>query len=63
MLDKSTKQRKIIEAILPELEKLAESLPQYGEISLKAKICDYKVGTISLGTEISRKIPQSVEGD
>jgi len=62
MLDKSIKQ-KVMERILPELEHLAENIPQYGEISLKAKICNFKVGTISLGTEISRKIEKTSEGE
>jgi len=62
MLDKSIKQ-KFFDVLLPELENLADNLPQYGEISLKAKICDYKVGTISLGKEIARKIPKTNGGE
>jgi len=62
MIDQSIKQ-KVMENILPQLEKLTENLPQYGEISLKVKICDYKVGTISLGTEISRKISKLEKGE
>jgi len=62
MLDNFIKQ-KVLERILPELEHLADNIPQYGEISLKAKICDFKIGTISLGTEISRRIEKTMEGE
>ena len=62
MIDKFNKQ-KIIQELLPELEKLVENLPQFGEISLRAKICDYKVGTISTAKEISKRIQKSNKGE
>ena len=62
MIDQLIKQ-KVLEELLPELENLADNLPQYGEISLRAKIYDYKVGTVTLGTEISKKIKKTTEGD
>jgi hypothetical protein len=46
----------IIAVLLPELEKLARNSPQYGELTMRVKISDYQVGTISLGIETSRKI-------
>ena len=61
MIDKSIKQ-KVIDELLSQLENLVDQLPQYGEISLKAKICDYQVGTVTLGTEISKRIKKTNEG-
>jgi hypothetical protein len=46
----------VMKTLLPELKKLARNIPAYGEISLKAKIADYKIGTISLGIDTSRRI-------
>ena len=55
MLIESEK-NKLLENILPHLKKLIEMTPQFGEISLKVKICDYKAGSINLGIECSQKI-------
>jgi hypothetical protein len=50
-----------LDVLLPLLEKLLDQLPQYGEISLRAKICDYKIGTTSVGIECSQKTPKPVK--
>ena len=62
MLNEITKQN-IIDMLTPKIRQLADNLPRHGEISLKAKICDYKVGTINIGVEISQKIPKTGEGE
>jgi len=62
MLDQKSKQM-VIDELVPRLEKLVDQMPQYGEISLRVKICDYKVGTTNLGVEISQRTPKSKEGD
>jgi hypothetical protein len=46
----------IMTVLTPELRKLAQNIPAYGEISLRAKIADYQIGTISLGIETARRI-------
>ena len=42
--------------LIPELEKLCRSAPQYGSISLRADLHDFGVGRVVLGIETSRKI-------
>jgi hypothetical protein len=60
MIDESFKER-VIRDIFPEITRLAENTLEYGEISLRAKISDYKVGTISIGIETARKTPKDEE--
>jgi len=60
LLDKSIKQN-VVEELLPELNNLVEHLPQYGEICLRVKICNFKVGTISTAKEISKRVQKSKE--
>jgi hypothetical protein len=42
--------------LIPEVRKLAENAPAFGELVLRANIHDYDVGRISLGIETSRRI-------
>ena len=60
MLEEKTKE-KMIETILPFLKKIIDNSPQYGEISLRIKICDYKVGSTIFGIETSHKIEKTKE--
>ena len=62
MIDQKGKQI-IIDELIPRLEKLVDQMPQYGEISLKVKVCDFKIGTTTLGVEISQRTPKSREGE
>ena len=61
-MDKLLKE-KIVEELLPHLEKLSEAAPQYGEIGIRAKICDYKIGTITVIIETSKKTPKTKQGE
>ena len=61
-MDDLTKQ-KILEDILPILQKTIELSPQYGEISIRAKICNFKVGTTVMGIEEARKTTKNIEGE
>jgi len=47
--------KQLINELLPKLEKLIENLPQYGEICLRAKICDFKIGTTFTSIEVAQK--------
>jgi hypothetical protein len=52
-----TEQTDAIMAVLtPELRKLADNIPPYGEIILRAKVSDSQIGSISLGIETARKV-------
>jgi len=51
--------KELINTILPHLENLINNTPQYGEISIRIKISDYKAGTITHGIEHSKKIAKS----
>ena len=46
----------IMAVLTPELKKLAENAPPYGEIILRAKVADFQIGTISLGIETARRV-------
>jgi hypothetical protein len=61
-MDKQIKE-KIVEELLPHLEKLSEAVPQYGEIGIRAKICDYKIGTITVIIETSQKTTKITKGE
>ena len=54
--------KQLKEELLTYLEKLIEGLPQYGEICLRVKICDFKIGTIFTGIEIAQKATKVKEG-
>jgi len=54
MLNEMIKTQLIIE-LLPQLKKLVDGLPQYGEICLRAKICNFKIGTTFTSIEIAQK--------
>lgn len=62
MLDQKSKQI-VINELVPRLEKLVDQMPQYGEISLRVKVCDYKVGTTTLGVEISQRTKKTNQGE
>ncbi len=46
----------LVSVLLPELRKLCNNAPQFGEITLRATIHDGDVGRISFGIETARKI-------
>ena len=46
----------IMTGLTPELKKLAENIPPYGEIILRARVADFQIGTISLGIETARRV-------
>ena len=52
---------KLMDALLPELEKLCKNAPRYGEVALRAVLADGKVGRICLGVEVLRKIEPEKE--
>lgn len=46
----------LMSVLIPEVRKLAENAPAFGELVLRANIHDFDVGRISLGIETSRRI-------
>ena len=53
----------LMAVLIPEVRRLAENVPAFGELVLRANIHDYDVGRISLGIETSRRIaPRSNRG-
>jgi len=52
----TTKVDALFAVLKPELERLCQNAPQYGEISLNAAIHDGAVGRVSLGIEVSKRI-------
>ena len=62
MLNELVKKQLICE-LLPELKKLIDGLPQYGEICLRAKIFNFKIGTTYTSIEVSKKIIKTKEGE
>ncbi|GHT62021.1 hypothetical protein FACS1894109_20810 [Spirochaetia bacterium] len=46
----------IMSVLTPELKKLAENAPPYGELILRAKVANFQIGTISLGIETARRV-------
>lgn len=46
----------LMSVLIPEVRKLAENVPAFGELILRASVHDYDVGRISLGIETSRRI-------
>jgi len=54
MLNEFSRKQLLIE-LLPQIEKLIDGLPQYGEICFRAKIFDFKIGTIFTSIEIAQK--------
>ena len=46
----------LMAVLVPEVRKLAENAPAFGELVLRANVHDYDIGRISLGIETSRRI-------
>jgi hypothetical protein len=44
----------------PELERLCRNAPLFGELTLRARVHDGDVGSVSLGIETTRKIATRV---
>jgi hypothetical protein len=55
--------KQLVNELLPQLNKLIEGLPQYGEICLRAKICDFKIGTTFTSIEVAQKTIKTKEGE
>lgn len=51
----------LINALIPELERLCRNAPQYGSISIRADLHDFGVGRVVLGIETSRRILPRVQ--
>jgi len=46
----------LMAVMIPEVRKLAENAPQFGELILRASIHDGDIGRVSLGIETSRRV-------